>query len=78
VQIDQDVLVYAAEIAPGVSLTHSLSPGRSAWVQIVGGEITLNGRLLRTGNGAAVQEEPSLELAGAGLSKTELLLFDLA
>lgn len=78
VQIDQDVRVYAAELAPGVSLTHSLSPGRSAWVQIVGGEITLNGRLLRTGDGAALEDEPLVELVGAGQNKTELLVFDLA
>ncbi len=78
VQIDQDVFIYAAEVTRGVSLTHTLQAGRAAWVQIVGGEITLNGRLLRTGDGAAVEEEALLELVGAGQEKTELLLFDLA
>ena len=78
VQIDQDVHVYATEISPGASLTHALLPGRAAWVQIVGGEITLNGQHLRTGDGAAIEEETAFELVGAGQRKTELLLFDLA
>ena len=40
------------------------------------GAVSLNGTDLATGDGAAVSDEPDIELAAA--APTELLLFDLA
>jgi redox-sensitive bicupin YhaK (pirin superfamily) len=76
VTIHQDADLFATELAAGQAVTHTLRPGRSAWVQVTRGVATLNGKALRAGDGAAVRDEPALRLEareGAGL-----LLFDLA
>ena len=56
-------------------MTHELKPKRHAWVHVAEGEVTLNGKTLSGGDGAAVNDEPKLELAGKG--KAQVLLFDL-
>jgi hypothetical protein len=74
--IHQDVSLYAGALAAGSRLKHLLAPGRHAWLQVTGGELTLNGIPLAAGDGAAVSEESELELAA--FSETAFLLFDLA
>jgi len=75
--IHQDALVYASEVESGAAVQHVLATGRHAWIQVVRGDISLNGELLKEGDGAAVSSEQKLLLAGSG-SGGELLLFDLA
>lgn len=72
-RIEADASVYAS-ILDGEKVTHSIEPGRHAWVQVAYGDVNLNGVALRDGDGAAVSEESKLEIEGAG----EFLLFDLA
>jgi quercetin 2,3-dioxygenase len=74
--IHQDADVYAAVLDPGERASHRLRPGRHAWVQVARGSVTLNGQPLRAGDGAAVSDETSLDLAGT--EPAEVLLFDLA
>ncbi|HEY6012636.1 MAG TPA: pirin family protein, partial [Candidatus Limnocylindrales bacterium] len=76
-RIHADARVYASVLA-GESVRHALAPGRHAWVQVARGELTVNGRLLRAGDGAAVSDEPELVLAGRGPADAEALLFDLS
>jgi redox-sensitive bicupin YhaK (pirin superfamily) len=76
VRVHQDADLYAALLGTGESVAHALRPGRHAWLQVARGRCTLNGVALEAGDGAAVSEERSLRLAGAG--DAELLLFDLA
>ena len=45
-------------------------------MQVVRGSVLLNGQRLDEGDGAAVTEEPAVELAGGAAG--EVLLFDLA
>ena len=77
VTIYQDAKLYATELTPGDSVQHELESGRYAWVQVARGKISLNGKTLQAGDGAAVTNEQKLELAGVG-DKSEVLLFDLA
>lgn len=77
VTIYQDAKLYATELAAGDSVQHELESGRHAWVQVARGQISLNGKTLQAGDGAAVTNEQKLELAGIG-DKSEVLLFDLA
>ncbi len=77
VTIYQDAKLYATELAAGDSVQHELESGRHAWVQVARGQISLNGKTLQSGDGAAVTNEQKLELAGVG-DKSEVLLFDLA
>jgi quercetin 2,3-dioxygenase len=75
VSIGQDVRLSGALWERPEAYSYALSPGRAAWVQIAKGSVSLNGRLLEAGDGAAVTDEPRLELTGE--SGAETLLFDL-
>jgi redox-sensitive bicupin YhaK (pirin superfamily) len=70
--------MYAAVLANGQTITHTIAPGRHAWVQGAAGDIEVNGMMLKEGDGVAVSDEASLTLRGAGTAGGELLLFDLA
>ena len=71
-----DASVYAAALDAGQRVEHTLAPGRAAWVQVATGAVTLNGKRLNAGDGAAVTDETSLELVG--VEDGETLVFDLA
>ena len=75
VTIHQDSDVYASLLDSGQALTHDLADGRTAWLQLIKGEITLNGAKLSPGDGAAITAERSLKIAAT--EPSELLLFDL-
>ena len=56
-----------------------LQPGRHAWVQLVSGELDVNGTGLKKGDGAAISEESKLTLTSVGGNgAAEFLVFDLA
>lgn len=76
VTIHQDAEIYSSLLAPGQAVTHTLAPGRHSWVQVISGEVTVNGETLRAGDAAAVSNEGKVEVAGT--EAAELLLFDLA
>ena len=78
-RINQDASVYASLLAGGKSLELPLAPGRHAWVQLVSGELEVNGTRLKKGDGAAISKEERLKLASVGGNGgTEFLVFDLA
>lgn len=74
-RLHQDVDLYAATLPAEMSLRFPLRPGRRGWLQVARGAVRLDGTRLAAGDGAAVTDQPSLELAGEG---GEILLFDLA
>jgi len=75
VTIHQDADVYASLLDSGQTLTHDLADGCTAWLQLIKGEITLNGAKLTPGDGATITDERSLKIAAT--EPSELLLFDL-
>jgi redox-sensitive bicupin YhaK (pirin superfamily) len=72
--IHQDARVYAARLN-GNEVTHTLAPGRRAWLQVARGAVQLNGTALQAGDGAGVEHEPALRLVARG--SAEVLLFEL-
>ena len=76
VTIHQDVDLFAGQLTAGAKVRHALKPGRHAWIQMTKGEILLNGQRLKDGDGAALSDEPSVEVAAQ--TPAEFLLFDLA
>jgi redox-sensitive bicupin YhaK (pirin superfamily) len=76
--IHQDARLYVSELIPEQKVEHILAPQRHAWIQVVSGDVVLNGQELHEGDGAAVSEETSLSFAGSGSVGGEFLLFDLA
>ena len=76
VTINQDARVYGSLLTAGQGVAHQLSPGRSAWIQLARGSLTVKGEALKAGDGAAVSEESLLAITAA--HDSEFLLFDLA
>jgi redox-sensitive bicupin YhaK (pirin superfamily) len=75
VTIHQAVDLYTSVLAPGETVTHRLTPGRYAWVQVARGAVTLNDTALSAGDGAAVSGEARLTLTAT--DQAEVLVFDL-
>lgn len=75
VTIHQDVLLSAAIWKDGEALPYAIAPGRAAWIQVSKGSLSLDGRTLRAGDGAALTKETAVELTGE--KGAEALLFDL-
>lgn len=78
-RINQDASVYASLLDSGKTLGLNLEPGRHAWVQLVSGDLDVNGTRLGKGDGAAISDEDKLTLTSVGGNgAAEFLLFDLA
>jgi redox-sensitive bicupin YhaK (pirin superfamily) len=75
--IHQDATLGVTVLEPGDSVTHTLAPGRFAWVHIATGGATLNGKQMSAGDGASIADEKALTLTGTKAG-TQVLLFDLA
>jgi quercetin 2,3-dioxygenase len=75
-QINQDANLYAAILDAGQTLNPILSPVRKTWIQILNGMLDVNGTVLQSGDGLAVEQETALRLTSRQ-EKTEILLFDL-
>jgi len=75
IPIHQDAEVNVARLDKGMSLDYPLKNGRSGWVQLIEGELDLNGTTLRPGDGAAIQNETLLHLEAP--ANAHFLLFDL-
>ncbi len=74
--IRQDARLFLGLLDEGAEQTHALPDGRSAWLQVLRGEVLLNGVPLSAGDGAAVTDETTLTLLAT--ESAEVLLFDLA
>ncbi|MGZ4833453.1 MAG: pirin family protein [Terriglobales bacterium] len=77
VTIHSDARVYGSVLEAGTSVNHKLAKGRGAWVQVIRGEIEVNGKKLAAGDGASIENESMLTITGQSGS-SEFLLFDLA
>jgi quercetin 2,3-dioxygenase len=75
--IKQDASVYAGAFDNGQTTQYRLGSDRHAWVQVVKGNVSLNGRSLQQGDAAAVSNEQELVIGGTEATGGEVLLFDL-
>ena len=75
IPINQDMDVFIGKLGVGDKISHTLQPGRHAWLQVAEGEMELNGLPLKTGDGAALSGETSVQLTGK--SAAQVILFDL-
>ena len=76
VTIYQDVELYVATLEPEQKICYHVKPSRYVWLQIAQGITSLNGELLREGDGVQINGEEQLNIStdiGA-----EILLFALA
>ena len=76
ITMHQDAALYSAALEADQEVRHPLGPDRHAWVHVVRGTVSVNGRTLGAGDGAALSEEQAVNLRAE--APAEVLLFDLA
>jgi len=74
--VHRDARVYVTALGAGDEVAHEIAPGRGLWVQVVSGEIEVDGERLAEGDGAAVEDAARVALRG--VSTADVLVFDLA
>jgi redox-sensitive bicupin YhaK (pirin superfamily) len=77
-KVRQDIKLFASLLEKGKQVTYDLDQNRYGWIQVAKGSVTLNGKALKAGDGAAISEESKLEITGTSDERAEFLLFDLA
>ena len=78
VTIHQDARVLASVLEEGKSVAYSPAQERKVWIQVARGSVLVNGKELKQGDGARVEQEPALDISGASETPAEILLFDMA
>lgn len=73
--IHQDVRIFLASIDAGHTVSHALQAKRHAWLQVLRGSVTVNGRMLNTSDAAAISTGGELKISA--ISAAEVMLFDL-
>ena len=68
-------LIQMARSCRSRRFVRRIAPNRSAWVQLARGAATLNGHEMKEGDGAALDDEDTVQITG--LADCEVLLFDL-
>lgn len=73
--VRQQAVVYSSILDAGQHMAQALASGRSAWLQVVHGEVALNGMVLVAGDGAGFTAEHAISLTARKAS--EILLIDV-
>ena len=75
VTIHQDVNLFASVLEPGEEVVLNLGPGRKVFVQIIRGDLAVDGETLSAGDGARIEDKHSLKFVAN--SEAEFLVFDM-
>ena len=75
ITVHQRVDLYASVMLPGTSLNHVIDDSNKVFVQIVSGNITVNGQDVSAGDGVQLTDESELILESQ--SEAEILVFDM-
>src|SRR5437773_9892604 len=70
-----DARLFVANLEAGERVVHEIERGRGVWLQLARGIVTVNGTEMREGDGAAIEEEPTIAIEAD--TDAEFLLFDL-
>ena len=76
VTLHADARLYAGLFNGEEAATLALNVQRKTWVQLVRGQLDVNGHTLQAGDAAAIEAEGTLQLSGG--QDAEVLVFDLA
>ncbi len=75
VRINQDIYLYLSVLPKGTEVKYIINRGRDVWIQVVRGEIDINGKKVSTADGVAVTNETLLTMKAT--DDSEVLLFDM-
>ena len=73
--IHQDASLYQLRLDVAQSENYTLDEGRTAYLHVVSGDVSVNGETLKAGDGVTVKDVDMIEFSGG--DNTEALLFDL-
>ncbi len=76
VTIHQDVRMLVAQLKDGEETSYDFQKNRAGFLHVARGAITLNGELLKEGDGAEISDVAAITIAAK--ADSEVLLFDLA
>ena len=76
IPIHQDVDHYLGKLKDGESVKHALTEGRPAWLQLISGDLDVNGSTLQPGDAAAISKTDLLTITAK--KAADFLLFDLS
>ena len=62
VSVHQDAWVYLSRLEEGKSVEHEFAPGFGAYLFLIGGEVSLNGERLTSGDAALIKDEKRLAI----------------
>ena len=60
--LKQDAKVSVAELEPGHELAYDLGTTRHAWLHVIRGQVSVNGKQLSTGDAVAIEREKTLDI----------------
>lgn len=72
-----DAILLTTELSAGKEISYSLKKGRRAWLQIIEGELEIDGQKMQKGDGARIWDTEEIKLK-AESNGARVLLFDLA
>ena len=75
IPIHRDADVYVAKLAEGRGLDHAFASGRSGWIQVIDGDVLVNGQRLEPGDGASISDAAQVRVTAA--REAHFLFFDL-
>ncbi|HEU0252592.1 MAG TPA: pirin family protein [Pyrinomonadaceae bacterium] len=75
IKINQDVDLFIGRLEPQGKISHRLDDHRHAWVQLIEGDLDVNGTKISAGDGASLDGEHEIRFQSA--KGAHFLLFDL-
>jgi redox-sensitive bicupin YhaK (pirin superfamily) len=76
IRIQQDVKMMSAYLDADQTLTYRFDSKRYGFLQVAKGQISLNGEILKQGDGAQISDEKQIDIIAQ--AESDLLLFDMA
>ena len=74
-RIHQNACLFQLRLEADQSISHSLEPGRTVYLHVISGAISVNGERLNEGDGAEVNKIDKVQIIG--IENSEALVFDL-
>ena len=75
IPINQNADLLLGKLADGQTVRHTLAEGRHAWVQLIQGELDVNGTRLVAGDALAISKDDAVNFSA--VKPSDFLLFDL-
>ncbi len=73
--LNQDASLFSSVLEAGTSLVHTIDTSARVWIQMVSGDMTVNGQRLAEGDGLGLEQAATLEFLAT--TESEFLVFEL-